>query len=98
MEQEAQSDSYNFMFKIRDMEEKEKILKDRVLLLGQTLIDTKDKSTKDIQELKKAVLDLKEENKILKNSIQKIMEQINNSARKEDLIILQRQFDLFRNV
>jgi hypothetical protein len=44
------------------------------------------------------LLFLKEENKILKNSIQKIMEQINNSARKEDLIILQRQFDLFRNV
>ncbi len=85
-------------YTLNEVEEKQKILKDRVLLLGQTLIDTKDKSSKDIQELKRTVLDLKEENKMLKSSIQKIMEQINSSARKEDLIILQRQFDLFRNV
>ena len=39
--------------KIRDLEEKQRILKDRILLIGQNLIETKEKTSEDILEIKK---------------------------------------------
>lgn len=82
--------------KIRDMEEKQRLVKDRILLLAQTQIEEREKTFSDLQELKKTVLVLKEENIRIKELFQRITEQINNAARKEELAILQRQFDLFR--
>ena len=82
--------------KIRDMEEKQRLLKDRILLLAQTQIEEREKTFSDLQELKKTVFTLKEENLRMKELLQRITEQVNNTARKEELAILQRQFDLFR--
>ena len=82
--------------RIRDIEEKQRLLKERMLLIGQSLIDERDKSFKEIQELKKTLEIIKEETLRMKDFIQRITEQLDNTARKEELMILQRQFDLFR--
>jgi hypothetical protein len=82
--------------KVRDIEERQRLLKDRILLLGKTHIEERERTFSDIQEIKKTVLILKEENIRMKELLQRITEQINNTARKEELLILQRQFDLFR--
>ena len=82
--------------RLRDIEEKQSLLKDRILLLGQTYIEEREKTFADVQELKKSVLQLKEENIRMKELLQRITEQLNDAARKEELAILQRQFDLFR--
>jgi len=71
-------------------------LRDRVLLLGQSLIEERDKSFKEIQEIKSSLIVLREETNRLKELMQRMAEQITQMARKEELIILQRQFDLFR--
>jgi len=84
--------------RIRDLEDKQRLLKDRTLLIGQSLIDERDKTFKEIQEMKKDVIKLKDENARLKDFVQRMSEQIGNMARKEELMILQRQFDLFRGV
>ncbi|MEI6731167.1 MAG: hypothetical protein WCK90_00650 [archaeon] len=82
--------------RLRDIEEKERLIKDRVLLLGKTLIEERDKTFKELQELKKIVIKIQEENTRMKEFIQRISEQLENTARKEELMILQRQFDLFK--
>jgi|ETNmetMinimDraft_5_1059913.scaffolds.fasta_scaffold46960_2 hypothetical protein len=82
--------------RLRDLEEKQRLLKDRTLLVGQNLIDEKEDTFKGIQELKKIVLGLKEENIRMKEFIQRMGEQISELARKEELMILQRQFDMFK--
>ena len=71
-------------------------MRDRVLLLGQSLIEERDKSFKEIQEIKSSLIVLREETNRLKELMQRMAEQITQMARKEELIILQRQFDLFR--
>jgi hypothetical protein len=50
-----------------------------------------------MQELKKDVMSLKEDVSKIKSFVQKMSEQIDNLARKEELMMLQRQFDLFRS-
>lgn len=81
---------------IRDLEEKQSILKDRVLLIGQSLVDERDKSFNEIQELKKEMIKIREDNKRMKEILERVAEQMSETARKSELTILQRQFDLFR--
>jgi hypothetical protein len=92
----SQYPAANPISKIRDVEERQRLLKDRILLLGQTHIEEREKTFTDLQELKKAVIQIKEENIRIKELLQRITEQINKTARKEELAILQRQFNLFR--
>ncbi len=99
MEQQQYSDDQFFLdlnTRIRDMEEKQNLLRDRVLLLGQSLIEEREKSFKEIQEMKKSLLVLKEDNMRMKEILQRVSEQLSSLARKDELNILQKQFDLFR--
>lgn len=82
--------------RLRDIEEKQRLLKDRVIMIGKNLIDEREKLLSQIQDIKKSLIKLEKENSSLKELISRIMEQLNNTARKEELAILQRQFDLFR--
>ena len=82
--------------RLRDIEEKQRLLKDRVLLIGNNLIKERDDTFKEMQEMKKEILLLKEENLKMKEFIQRIAEQLSDTARKEELLILQRQFDMFK--
>ena|SRR3989338_1579071 len=91
--QQYSSDPFS---KIRDLEEKQRLLKERILLIGQTQIEEREKEFGELQNLKKIVLQLKEENTRIKELLQRVTEQISSTARKEELEILQRQFDLFR--
>lgn len=82
--------------RIKDLEERQRLLKDRIVLIGNTLVDIRERTVKDMQELKKAVVVLQEEMKILKSTVQKIGEHTEHSARQEDVNIIQRQLDMLR--
>lgn len=81
--------------KIRDLEEKNRTLKNQVLLLGKNLIETREKSTSEILEIKK-------EMEVLKNHIERLVSFLNTAseeferfARKDDVEILAKQMRMF---
>jgi len=82
--------------RLRDLEERQRILKDRILLVGESVVSQREKTFSDIQALKKSTLELQQENTRLKELLQRITEFLSSTARKSDLDLLQRQFDLFR--
>jgi len=88
--------SLDVNIRLRDLEEKNRLVRDRVLLLGQSVIDERDKSFREIQEMKSNLITLKEDVGRLKELMQRMAEQIIQMARKEELMILQRQLDLLR--
>ena len=88
--------SVDLASKLRDMEEKQRLLKDRVLLIGQSLIEQREKSFDDIQEIKKTLMLLQDESSRIKELLERVTEQLNSVARKEELAIIQRQLDLIR--
>lgn len=90
------SQYYDSFSKIREIEDKLNLLKNRILLLGQSYVEEREKSFNEIQEIKKTMIILKEENMRMKEVLQRVTEQLNTTVRKEELAILQRQFDLFR--
>lgn len=82
--------------RLRDLEEKQRLLSERVMLTGKTLVEEREKNFQDIQSIKKILFQLKEETEKMKEFLQRVSEQLSSLARKEELLILERQFDLFR--
>jgi len=82
--------------RIRDIEEKQRLQKDRMLLISESFVKERDKTFRDIQDMKKSVILLTEENKRMREVLHRVSELIITFAKKDDLVILQKQFNLFR--
>ena len=89
--------SSDINMKLQDLEERQRLQKERTLLIGNSLIEEREKTFEEIQELKKILLKLKEDNLRMKEFIQRMSELFSELARKEELMILQRQFDTLTN-
>lgn len=87
--------SYEFALKLRDLEESQKLSKERLLLIGQNLIDAQEKNIDEITNLKKEIQILKDELKRVKSLLGSMAEEVSKSARKEELAILERQWKMF---
>jgi len=81
--------------RLRDLEEKNRILKDRTLLIGENLIESKEEMEKDITELKSKINFMEKEISRLKGIIETIMDETSNLARKSQLDIIERQMEMF---
>ena len=82
--------------KLQDLEEKQNIIKDMVLLIGENLVSQKDETENEISQLKAQISSLSEELRRLKLIIERILEETDNFARKNEFQILQRQFEIFQ--
>ncbi|MBU2562268.1 MAG: hypothetical protein KKF68_01240 [Nanoarchaeota archaeon] len=82
--------------KIRDLEEKQRIMKDRLLLIGKNLIETKEKNSEDILELKKSIDEIKNNLERIKSFLETASNEFSKFARKEDLEILAKQAKMFQ--
>ena len=85
-----------FNTRLKDLEEKQRIIKDRVLLIGNNLIETRDDFRKTIIEMKKDIENLKRDFERLKSFIETLSGEFSNFARKEDLEILIKQAKMFQ--
>ena len=101
MVEEQQSNSVNDIFndinvKLRDLEEKQNIIKDRVLLIGENLVSQKSEIESELLEIKTKIFDLSDELKRIKMTLTSIIESSNNFARKTELDIMRKQFEMFQ--
>jgi hypothetical protein len=81
---------------LSDLEEKHSILKERLLLIGKNLIETKEQSNARILEMRKEMDDMKHDIERIKSFVESISSQMGKFAKKEDLEILARQLKMFR--
>ena len=81
--------------KLRDIEEKQNLIKDRILLIGENLITEKQETDEEISKLKEKVRDMEEDIKKIKLAVQRIVEAQSNFARRGEVEILERQFKMF---
>ena len=82
--------------KIRGLEEKQRMIKDRLMLVGQNLIDTKEKNREAIIEIKKELETIKQNMQRLISFLETASSEFQNFARKEDLDILVKQAKMFQ--
>ena len=82
--------------KIRDLEEKQRILKDRLLLIGQNLIEVKEKNSKEILDIKKNIEIINQNMARLISFLETASSEFSKFAKKEDLEILSKQARMFQ--
>ena len=81
--------------RINEIEEKQRLLKDRLLLVGENLISTKEEQEKENLEFKTRLKSIEEDIKELKQLNKRIIDELNNFARKTEVSILEKQFQMF---
>ncbi len=86
----------NVNVKIRDLEEKQRLLKNRLLLIGQNLIEIKEKTSEDLLEIKKEIEILKQNMERMMSFLETASSEFSKFARKEDLEILSKQAKMFQ--
>lgn len=97
----SEKDSYNSIIteigvRISELEEKQRLLKDRLLLIGNNLISFKEEYESQLLELKNSVKTIESDVKSIKQMNQRIISELSNSARKSELEILKRQAKIFQ--
>jgi hypothetical protein len=85
-----------FNTRLKDLEEKQRIIKDRVLLVGNNLIETRDDFRGTILEMKKEIENMKKDFERMKSFIETLSDEFSKLARKEDLEILIKQAKMFQ--
>ena len=99
MEEEGYQEDPYFMelnTKIRDLEEKQRILKDRTMLIGENLIELKEEVQTGIIEIKRELETMKQQVERLKSFLETASGEFSKFARKEDLEILSKQAKMFK--
>ncbi|MCX6749599.1 MAG: hypothetical protein NTW17_02545 [Candidatus Pacearchaeota archaeon] len=96
IQQENESFLTDISIRFGDLEEKNKMLKDRLLLIGQNLIETREKTSSDILEIKKELELIKRNMERLVSFLETASAEFSKFARKEDLEILTKQAKMFQ--
>ncbi|MEK6760947.1 MAG: hypothetical protein AABX93_03420 [Nanoarchaeota archaeon] len=82
--------------RIKDLEEKQNILKDRLLLIGQNLVDFREENSEKMIEVKKEIELLKQDVERIKSFIEIVSSELGKFAKKDDLEILKKQAKMFQ--
>ena len=81
---------------LKDLEEKQRILKDRLLLIGQNLIEMKEETNEKILDIKKDIEIIKQAVERMRSFLETVSSEFDKFARKEDLEILSKQAKMFQ--
>ncbi|MFA7708302.1 MAG: hypothetical protein WCX73_05115 [Candidatus Pacearchaeota archaeon] len=84
-----------FGTRLNEVEEKQRLIKDRLLLVGENLISTKEEIEKQNLENNKKISQIEFEIKTIKQLVKKIVNEIQNFTRKSEVEILERQIKMF---
>ena len=82
--------------KVRDLEEKQRIIKDRILLIGQNLIEMKEDVHTNFLEIKKDIEIMKRDIERLKSFFETASGEFSKFAKKEELEVLSKQAKMFQ--
>jgi|TARA_Y100000310_G_scaffold340378_1_gene435910 hypothetical protein len=82
--------------RMKDLEEKQRVLKDRVLLIGKNLIEIRETLSEGALEMKREVEEMKREVEKMKGFLETVSGDFSKFARKEDLEILSKQAKMFQ--
>jgi len=86
----------DFGTRLNEIEEKQRLLKSRTLLIGENLISTKEDFLKLESQFKKQLREMSSEIESIKQLITRMINEMSNFARKPEIEILERQMKMFQ--
>ncbi len=88
--------SSNLNIRIRDLEERNRNLRNQILLIGKNLIEVREKNNEDILGIKKELETIKQNVERLMSFLEMASDEFSKFARKDDLEILAKQAKMFQ--
>lgn len=86
----------DFNTRLRDIEEKSRIIKQRVSLIGNNLLDSKEELEQEIQEIKTKQNEINKSLENLKTLVNNILDEHDNIVRKDEIIPIERMLKNFQ--
>lgn len=84
-----------FGIRLNELEEKQRLLKDRILLVGNNLISTKESYEKQFLEIKRQLKQIDSDIISIRQLNERITNELMNFTRKSEFDILKRQLKMF---
>jgi SMC interacting uncharacterized protein involved in chromosome segregation len=82
--------------RLRDLDERNKIIRERVLLIGRNLIDVKEDSDEEIRRLKREIDFLKRETEKLTKISKSLLIGLDSFVKKEEIVLVERMLKDFQ--
>jgi hypothetical protein len=86
----------DFSTRLRDMKEKNRLLKERILLLGKNLLNIKSDLESELSQIKKDNLESKEKLREINSNIKNIVEEISNFVKRDEIQVTERMIKDFQ--
>lgn len=94
--EEAYQNSNFSQTSMKDVEEKQRVLKDRLLLIGKNLIELREQNQNEFIEIKKDIEILKQNMKRLIKFLEIASTELTQFAKKDDLEILSKKMEMMK--
>jgi 4-diphosphocytidyl-2C-methyl-D-erythritol kinase len=85
-----------FGTRLNEVEEKQRLIKDRVLLIGENLVSTKEQYEKELGNFRKQISEITTDLKGIKQLNKRIVNELENYARKTEVEVVERQIRMFQ--
>ncbi len=82
--------------RLKDLEEKQRMQKERLLIIGENLVETKESIEEKMLEIKKDIEMLKQNIERMTSFLESASREFSKFAKKEDLDILSKQAKMFQ--
>jgi predicted nucleic acid-binding Zn-ribbon protein len=86
----------DFNTRLRDIDERNKLVRERVLLLGKSLLNSKQETEEAIKELKKESLELRKEVEKLKKISNSLLSEFGRFVKQEEVMVIERMLKDFQ--
>ncbi len=86
----------DFNARLRDIDERNKLIRERVLLLGKNLIASKDRTEEEIEEIKRENIETKRDLEKLKRISNNLLTEFNDFVKREELNVIERMLKDFQ--
>ena len=86
----------DFNTRLRDIDERNRLIRERVLLLGKNLISSKQDSDEEVMELKRQVNDVRKDVDRLKSLSTSIASEVGKFVKKDEMVLIERMLKDFQ--
>jgi len=86
----------DFNTRLGDIDERNRLIRERVLLLGKNLISSRQSTEDDIKEIKRENIEIKKDIDKLKKTSNSLLTEFNKFVKREEIILIERMLKDFQ--
>jgi len=86
----------DFNTRLRDIDERNKLIRERVLLLGKNLVNTKQETEKDLKLIKKQQVKIIEDLEKLSKITNSLVNEFNKFIKRDEMMVIERMLKDFQ--